>query len=86
MSTIRLTKTPELARILAEIKAFYPLLDDAEIIKMIISKYYLDLRVLPRRQATPEEEKLIAEGKKALKQGKIYKVVAPDQEIDLDFL
>lgn len=82
MSTIRLTKTVELERILNEIKQSYPLLDDVEIIKMIISKYYFDHH-LPARQATPEEEESIAEAQKDFEAGR-YVVVPPDQPIDLD--
>lgn len=82
MSTIRLTKTKEMEKILNEIRRFYPLLDDAEIIKMIISRYYFDHH-LPVRPATPEEEEAIAEARKDFEAGR-YVVAPPDQPIDLD--
>lgn len=84
MSTIRLTKTKEMEKILNGIKQKFPLLDDAEIIKMIISRYYFDHH-LPVRQATPAEEKAIAEGIVAFKKGD-YIVSPPGEPVDLDKL
>lgn len=84
MSIIRLTKTKEMEKILNEIRRFYPLLDDAEIIKMIISRYYFDHH-LPVRPATPEEEEAIAEGMEAMKKGD-YITLPSDEPIDLEKL
>jgi hypothetical protein len=42
MSQIRITKTTELDKILAELKLFWPLLDETEIIEMAVSKFYFD--------------------------------------------
>ena len=61
MSVIRLTKTQGVANMLNAIRADFSLLDDAEIIKMALSKYYTDYYI-PTRQATPEEERSIKEG------------------------
>ncbi len=84
MSTIRLQKTNQLAYILNKIRFDFPLLDDTEIIKMIISKYYTD-RHIPTRQATPEEEIAIREGREAIKRGD-YVTVRSDEELDLEKL
>lgn len=85
MPTIRLNKTPELEIILNEIRITYPLLDDADIIKMAISKYYSFFHAMPTRQATSEEEEAIAEGLDDMKNGR-YKVIRADEPIDLDHL
>jgi len=84
MSTIRLAKTIELEHILRSIRATYPLLDDSEIIKMIISKYYTDYH-MPTRQATLEEDEAIAEGLEDMKNGN-YVVWPADEPFDLDEL
>lgn len=85
MSTIRLTKTKEMERVLNEIRKFLPLLEDSEIIKIALSSYYFDLTNMPTRMATPEEEEAILEGRKDIENGH-YKVIPADQPIDLDKL
>lgn len=85
MSIIRLTKTAEFERILDEIRLFYPLLDDTEIIKMAVSSYYTNLKHLPSRPATSQEEAVMAEARKDFEGGH-YKMVRSHEVIDLDTL
>ena len=73
MSTIRLTKTKKLESILLELQqSRFPLSDNTELIKAIISDYYSSFKGhsnTPSRMATPEEEILIKEGMDALESG-----------------
>ena len=88
MSTIRLQKTDQVQHILNVLRALkFPLLDDTEIIKAVVSEYYSDLQPkhLPSRMATEEEEKGIKEGRKAIKKGDFI-TIHSGKEIDLDKL
>ncbi len=84
MSTIRLTKTVEMEQILNEIKQSFPLLDDGEIIRMVLSRYYAE-HYLPMRQATPEEEEAISEAMDDFKKGRFITWPA-DKPFNIDEL
>lgn len=86
MSTIRLTKTKELKKILEDLRRTrFQLLDDTEIIKAIISEHHYNhhLSQIPSRMATKEEEKAIARAMEDIKKGRV-KVIEPHEEIDVN--
>ena len=65
MPQIRLTKTPEIAHVLSVLKRKYPVMSEAEIIKMALSeKYHEETRVDMEKEFSKMYEELKAEGKK----------------------
>lgn len=86
MSTIRLTKTNQVQHILNVLRALkFPLLDDTEIIKAIVSEYYSNFQQaqIPQRMATEEESKAIKRAKKEVEKGE-YKRIPVDQVLTAD--
>ncbi|MDF2379349.1 MAG: hypothetical protein P1V18_03965 [Candidatus Gracilibacteria bacterium] len=69
MSQVRITKTPELTKVLDVLQQEYPLLNDAEIIKFSLSLAYKQIQP-DHYWMTPEEEEGVGKALQELKEGK----------------
>jgi hypothetical protein len=83
MSQIRLQKTPEIEAVLTFLRTKYPILSEAEIIKVALAeKYSKEISDLPL--VDEETEKLIAKGLEDYKKGR-YTELRTDEDIDKHF-
>ena len=73
MLQIRLTKTPEIKKVLDQLHQQYPLLNDAEIIKFSLSIAYQQMRSDNNYWLTDEEEEGVGISLKQLEEGKGFK-------------
>ena len=82
MSTIRLTRTKELDRMLKKLRKQFPLMDDPEIIRVCLGLYFVQMDVhskdawkqwdssLPVVKMTEEEYAVVKQAKKDIKEGR----------------
>ena len=86
MQQIRITRTADLNGVLSFLKERYPLLSEAEIIKMALSNQYYQEAAHKERKAldeTPNEyfKQAIKEGREHRKQGKGSPLFTSDMEL-----
>jgi len=60
MSQIRITKTSEIENILNFLKTRWPLMDEVELVKMSISKFYQEQKKESQTFRKPDKEELTA--------------------------
>jgi hypothetical protein len=77
MSQIRITKTVELEEVLTYLRARWPLMDEVEIVKMAISRFFLEqkeeLDSLPVEYLTDKQAEGIGISREQIKQGQSAK-------------